>query len=311
MKKPVLIPIATAILLAVGAGESRAQQLGGRATIQTPPECARIGAVFRDLGDGLVVLGLTPGAPAARAGLQAGDRVREIDGAPATLSRLDTMVATLHPGKVVNFVVQRGPTAHALSIEAAPGSCASWSRQFGELTAALEQLESQLGQRQPTYFFRLDTARLRQETARLRLQAASQAARQYSRVYIAGQSPRIQVLDDDELAALRAAAGNAFAGAAVALELGSRSVAGMELSELNPELASYFDGVSDGLLVLRVAPHTPGALGGLVPGDVVVRAADEQVRTIAALRAIVARARGEVIPLEVVRNGKRLRLQLH
>lgn len=292
MKRPYLILSTATLLLAAVSGE-----VGAQTTIylkrQVSSECARIGAAFRESGAQLVVVDVTPGSPAAEAGLQRGDRVQAIDGAPASLPRLDTLVQVLHPGKAVSFVVERDAEAHALSIVAAPGLCDPWGQRLtprvDALMATLERLEAEAGQAQRTLILRLDTARLRQEAARLRLEEIT-------------RRPQVVVeLEERELLPFHAGA---------ALELGSRSVAGVELSELNPELARYFKGVTGGLLVLRVAPETPGARGGLVPGDVLIQASGEEVRTIGALRAVIARAQGRAVPLEVVRNGKRLRLQL-
>lgn len=292
MKRPYLILITATLLLTAVSGEVRAQT-----TVyfrrQVPSECARIGAAFRENGTQLVVIDVTPGSPAAEAGLQRGDRVKAIDDAPANLPRLDTLVQVLHPGKTVSFVVERGAEAHALSIVAAPGLCGPWGQHLtpraDALMATLERLEAETGQAQRTLILRLDTARLRQEAARLRLEE------------ITRRPPVVLELEERELIPFHAGA---------ALELGSRSVAGVELGELNPELARYFKGVTDGLLVLRVAPETPGARAGLVPGDVLIQASGEEVSTIGALRAVIARAQGRAVLLEVVRNGKRLQLQL-
>lgn len=96
----------------------------------------------------------------------------------------------------------------------------------------------------------------------------------------------------------------------IALSLGARSIAGVELSELNPELAEYFRGADEGILVLKVLPETPGARSGLVPGDVIVLVDGKPVRTIEELRATVLWSPASTIPLGVVRKGKRLTVQL-
>lgn len=301
MKRSYLTLIAAALLLFVGTGVLRAQT-NAYITRRAEPGCARIGAAFRELGGELVVLALAPGAPAALAGLQRGDRVREIDGAPANLPRLDTMVSTLHPGKAVEFRVQRGEEEHALNIVAAPGPCGPWAFQIAPrldaLAASLEHLEMRLGGTERALILQLDTARLRQETARLRLQEVGRALADSATARAIGWRAA-----DHDITLFRP-------GATATFEVGSRSVAGVELSELNPDLARYFEGVSDGLLVLRVAPETPGARSGLVPGDVLVRAGGEPAPNIAALRAIVARAQGQPVALEVVRGGKKLKMQL-
>jgi C-terminal processing protease CtpA/Prc len=95
-----------------------------------------------------------------------------------------------------------------------------------------------------------------------------------------------------------------------ALEVGARTVAGAEFSELNAELAQYFRGTGEGLLVLRVAPETPGARAGLRPGDVVVRASGRAIRTIRDLRLSIASAGRQPVTIDVVRQGQRHELRL-
>ncbi|HEX7050627.1 MAG TPA: PDZ domain-containing protein [Longimicrobiales bacterium] len=97
---------------------------------------------------------------------------------------------------------------------------------------------------------------------------------------------------------------------AYAMALGWRAVAGVELSELNADLAEYFDGASHGLLVLRVAPNTPGARAGLRAGDVIVQAGDDPVRTIGDFRFAVAAAGRQPLSLTVMRKGERRQLVL-
>jgi hypothetical protein len=326
MRTSCLVLIATAHLLAALPGKLPAQTTI-HVRMQNPPECARLGAAFRALDGELFVIGVTAGAPADEAGLRPGDRVTLIDSVPASLPKLDTLASTLRPGKVALFQVRRGDGEHAISIVAAPGECRPQERRLisrvETMAAVLDRLETQRGQAGRALIFRLDTAQLRQEAARLRLEqvirthidtAGHWIVQRQGESLIMASPARVPLQPDS---ARRASLAQGLKSnelilfhAGAALELGLRSVAGVELSELNPELARYFSGVAEGLLILRVAPETPGARGGLVPGDVVVRAAGEPVRTISAFRSIILRARGEPVPLAVVRDGKRLELRL-
>lgn len=91
---------------------------------------------------------------------------------------------------------------------------------------------------------------------------------------------------------------------------GTRAVAGAELSELNPGLAEYF-GTTDGVLVLNAREGTPAARAGLAPGDVIVRANDVDVRTIADLRRAIERGpRGQPVTLDVLRRGQRIVIRM-
>ncbi len=81
-------------------------------------------------------------------------------------------------------------------------------------------------------------------------------------------------------------------------------VAGAEFRELQGDLAEYFDGADDGLLVLRVIGDTPASRLGLREGDVVIEVNGHRLGDVSSLR----RAIGEAGPdghLEVtwVRRG--------
>mgnify|MGYP001230768706 CR=1 FL=1 len=95
--------------------------------------------------------------------------------------------------------------------------------------------------------------------------------------------------------------------------LGERGVAGAEFVELNPGLAQYFAGVTDGVLTVRVAPATPAARARLEPGDVVVSVDGRPVRSVGELRAAllnVGGAKPQEVRLQVVRKGERQELVL-
>lgn len=83
---------------------------------------------------------------------------------------------------------------------------------------------------------------------------------------------------------------------------GMRAVAGAELAPLNPALGEYF-GATDGVLVISAAARTPAERSGLRGGDVIVRAGDTPVRSIAELRRAIERA-GDDVTLRVLRQGR-------
>src|SRR5690606_25497537 len=90
--------------------------------------------------------------------------------------------------------------------------------------------------------------------------------------------------------------------------LGERGVAGAEFAELNPALAEYFAGVTEGVLTLRVAPATPAARAQLEPGDVVGPLAGRPVHSARELRAALLTAAGPQppqAPLDAVRRCER------
>ncbi|CAN5796499.1 hypothetical protein BH23GEM6_BH23GEM6_02210 [soil metagenome] len=87
------------------------------------------------------------------------------------------------------------------------------------------------------------------------------------------------------------------------LESGARGVAGAELTEMNPELSSYF-GAERGVLVLRVTPDTPASRAGLQAGDVIQRVNGQNLERVRDFRTAVSRARNRSIEMEVLRRGK-------
>lgn len=83
-----------------------------------------------------------------------------------------------------------------------------------------------------------------------------------------------------------------------------RGVAGAEVTPLEPELAEYFRGAGDGLLVLRVAPGTPAARAGLRPGDVITSGGGRTLRAVPDLRLLLTLPDPTPVELRVVRHGR-------
>jgi predicted metalloprotease with PDZ domain len=59
----------------------------------------------------LVVVGASPGSPAERAGLMAGDQILEVDGAPATPRAINDMLSARKPGDTTALSISRNDTA--------------------------------------------------------------------------------------------------------------------------------------------------------------------------------------------------------
>ena len=87
----------------------------------------------------------------------------------------------------------------------------------------------------------------------------------------------------------------------------NRRVAGAEFLELTPDLAEYFVGVQEGLLVLRVIPRTPASHLGLRDGDVVIEADGDPVRSIEIFRTLIVGAAGQDIEVKWIRKGTETR----
>jgi putative serine protease PepD len=66
---------------------------------------------------GLYVTAVVPGGPAAQAGLQAGDTITEIEGAPATSTdQLQRLTLTSRPGQAVAIAFTRQGSVHRTSV---------------------------------------------------------------------------------------------------------------------------------------------------------------------------------------------------
>lgn len=92
--------------------------------------------------------------------------------------------------------------------------------------------------------------------------------------------------------------------------VGSRAIAGAELTELNPSLGEYF-GTEEGVLVVRVPDDTPAAEAGLLAGDVIVAVNGAAVDDVSSLRRRISRVQpGDPIRLEVVRKNQRRTIEL-
>jgi hypothetical protein len=84
--------------------------------------------------------------------------------------------------------------------------------------------------------------------------------------------------------------------------IGQNRAIGAELIDLRPELATYFEGVEGGVLVVDVPDKTPAAAAGIEPGDVITQIDGVAVRSVQGLRLALARA-DATISLALVRKG--------
>jgi len=89
------------------------------------------------------------------------------------------------------------------------------------------------------------------------------------------------------------------------LLLADRRVGGAEFRPLSGDLAEYFDGADEGLLVLRVLRDTPAERMGLKDGDVVVEVDGNKCSSIMVLRdAIASAGPGGAVEVKWIRKGE-------
>lgn len=84
--------------------------------------------------------------------------------------------------------------------------------------------------------------------------------------------------------------------------IGRNRVAGAEVTDVKPELASYF-AVEHGVLITDVTDGTPAATAGVVPGDVITEVGEMPISTVEELRFAISMS-GDSIPLTVMRRGQ-------
>ncbi len=286
-----------------------------------------------DEARGILVQGVVDGSPAARAGLLRGDTIMRLNGLTATPRLVGSVARSLQAGDTVRLDIRRAGRERRLVAVSEPRPLAMGRGEPGPWNVITVDGDS-IRRALRVY---LDSARVQLDSLRLpRIRVET------------GDSGMVMLFRDGRTGALRAdtidfhwsdSLNHALQGLhfrldslgehlnatvpdlylrkletepggfAFAFGIGEHAVAGAELSPLNASLGHYF-GTSSGLLVLRVAPGTPAARAGLRPGDVIVRAADHAVRDIPDLRGIVASKRHDRLPLEVLRQGKRTRLEM-
>jgi hypothetical protein len=286
--------------------------LAGRAEAQIMPTrgAARgwLGIMFEPAeNDGaLVVDEVFRGSPAQRVGVQPGDTVvlwngrRDVAGA--------MQARTLQPGDTVRVRIRRGSQRDQdLAIVAGQRPVAvsgATMRRGGDGTVVVirpGEIERQM--RILTDSIALHVDSLHQRIQILMRDSIAPRMSLWART----QLPELQRSLRDMVDAMPTFDGDTFV-----LDLGRRSVAGAEFTELNEGLAGYF-GTAQGLLVIKVASETPAARSGLLAGDVVLRVDGQAVATVGDLRRAVSQAErtdSRRVRVDVLRKGQRSDLEM-
>ena len=227
--------------------------------------------------DSLVVLEVASGSPADRAGLRKGDLITLIDGRQANPTTLREKPPVA--GETRTLTVRRGTRTLTLSM-------------IAEAPPARTLLPSRVA------LTRLDT--VASETRQLRGQMALQATRAVT--LVPTQDSGRSALTGQQLSEQLERSAREQNAAVARLTRAPNAISGAEFEELNPGLAEYFYGVSEGVFVLRVAEQSPASSGGLRPGDIIQSVNGQEIRTIAELRAAIA-ASERTTNLRILRKG--------
>ena len=293
LRRALLVTVAVSALASADtSGQERPGWVGVSMDVVTTTQEDGTARTFVRIAD------VQDGSPAARAGLRPGDLLLQVNGlsGAAELSRIPTLLR-LHAGDPVHMVVRRGGEIREARMTAGarpavvmapmpPGAgVPDPDSLVASITRAMDSLRVQLVQGR--------------EGARVRVwsEAPEPPAPNAAAGTPRPPGPAVWRLD----------ASGSFSPLAPYV-LGRNRVAGAEVIDVRPELASYF-GVDGGVLVVDVPSGTPAAAAGLRPGDVIVALGGKPVGSVSDLRVGVARP-GDALPVQVVRHGERIRLLL-
>lgn len=329
-------------ILAVSVSHGAAQQVRVRQAGAAAPAWLGVSYEVRWLqGDDrcepqVVVERVIQGSPADRAGLRSGDAIVALGGEPVPAARLATLSARLSPGDSVRLRVSRdGRTRDVLAVadrrpgtpptiilERARGAAGAGNAPVVHLEGGTLIARNIEGAAQGVRGYWLATGDGRTEYRGLGSWSQDDVDARVVRLIRCAQEaewrpatpPRV-----DFRQVQRRADSLRVRMARRALELQDldhptlpphplvpedRGVGGAEVTPLVPELAEYFPNARGGLLVLRVAPGSPAARGGLRPGDVIVQANGRPLESVTELRALLMLRDGGSGQLRLVRKGQ-------
>ena len=274
---------------------------------------------------------VVPDSPAARAGVQDGDRLLAIDRTPVSEEVLQTLTTELEPGDEVRVRVEREGREIELRITAEARPTMVLQRPEAGLQA-LRMDSVMVRMLTGSDTLRIGDMRVRfptdGDTLRMRGALRFGASPNWDSVGLGGvlrfSGP------GDTLSARRwhyalpegqslesyFSPGGTFEAPSIAFHgptfywSGQHVVAGAELTPVNEGLAPYF-GTERGLLVVEIVEDSPAARSGLRAGDVLIRIDGREVGTVAEARSALDRAyRTPPVPLEIVRERRSMTLEI-
>lgn len=259
------------------------------------PKRALIGVVFDADDTGVKIIALTPNGPAAKAGIQVGDRLISVNGTSVpkvqggdprmAVDAARTMFGDLEDGQAVAMVVERAGKTMTFTPKAERRQPAEWSQLFGGNVKLDALRDIQIHD-----LSNLQALADLQELKELKVLegmpdalASIDGARQ-SKIEVVIQSP------DDK-------------GPGKRLEkLHIQHLNTLNLSSLNPELGKYF-GTDRGILVLE---NDPDMFPKLKAGDVIQVIDGQPADSVTdVMRVIGKKSPGDIMNVEVFRDRQR------
>jgi membrane-associated protease RseP (regulator of RpoE activity) len=270
--------------------------------------------------DRIVVREVSKNSPAEKAGIKVEDEIVRINGLVTTNGKFGAIARTLVEGDTVRLRVKREGKERDFTIVAAerPNHLGMFHREIIIAPDSLRKLTLRYldsarvhldSLRLPNIYISTDSARGGRRMFRYSLPSDSLFMKRDSvvmRMFRARPGEPLLPIPPGELIEFDRELGPGMIFKSI--ELGARAIGGAELTEMDPGVAAYF-GTDGGLLALRVLPETPADRAGLQPGDVVVKAKDRTVRSVAELRSIIA-ANPDGVKLEIRRKGQTRTLEL-
>jgi S1-C subfamily serine protease len=241
------------------------------------------------------VVQVEAGSGASRGGLQVGDTIIRWSGRNDVTTALQANRAS--PADTARLRVRRNGRERDVTIVAGERRAATVLRSGDTRITYVDPsgIQRQLQALERTMAARQDSLGIRAESLHSRLRGILRDS----------LGPQLRALEAVPGTAFRVW-GDSIRGSmpmVLEFESGLRGVAGAEVTELNPELASYF-GTDRGLLVLRVVPNTPAAKAGLQAGDVILRVDGRTVERVRDFRTAISRASNRSADLDVVQRGR-------
>lgn len=221
-----------------------------------------------------IIVSVTPGSPAFRAGLAVGDTVLSINQRDGRIVAQE-LSAMLRPGDTLYFRVRRSEGTRVIPVRVEP-------RAFGGTFTAVAT-----------------SGELRPSTGEAQVGGVSGT-------YVVSTRPAPavgSVIVTTQPGTAEARAG-AVGGGGTVYYIRQPGLAGARIEPLSRDLASRL-GVESGLYVLSVAPETPSAKAGLRAGDVIIGTGGNALVSLAQLQRALQTSSARALELEVLRDQER------
>ena len=231
-----------------------------------------------------IIVSVSPGSPAFRAGLVAGDTVLSINQRDARVVT-EQLSSMLRPGDTLYFRVRRADGTRVIPVLVEPramvGTFATTVSSGEAVGGAGGFVAARVGSGEGTY------------------EVSTRPAPAAGGTIVSSQPSAV---------AGRAVTGTAgaggTAGTATIFYLRQPGLAGARIEPLSRDLAAKL-GVESGLYVFSVAPETPSARAGLRAGDVIIGTAGNALLSLAQLQRALQSSSARALELDVVRDRAR------